>query len=290
MPTSQGDRQAGANPDMASERVAQEGWSRPRDRSAPLVIAHRGASAAEPENSLAAFVRARVDGADGVELDVLQCATGEVVVFHDDDLARLGGRADRIAKLTLAELRAVRLLSGASIPTLEEALEACGDTLLVNVELKASGLNGDRIAALVDAVAALIDRAGARTAARILISSFSPRAVHRWRRRSPGVRTGLLFERDTPLPLRKAWALPWLAPFAAHPERVLCTAGAVAGWHRRGYRVHVWTVDEPAELRRLAALGVDGIITNHPARSRHILDTYLGDHSGSPRSFPDEAG
>ena len=75
----------------------------------PLIIGHRGASAHAPENSLEAFSRAAADGADGVELDVLRCATGEVVVFHDDDLARLGGRAERIAALSLAELRALRL-------------------------------------------------------------------------------------------------------------------------------------------------------------------------------------
>src|SRR5438874_1738897 len=68
-------------------------WAR---STTPLVIGHRGASSREPENSVAAFRRAAVDGADGVELDVLCCGTGEVVVFHDDDLLRLGGRPDRV--------------------------------------------------------------------------------------------------------------------------------------------------------------------------------------------------
>src|SRR5262245_51611322 len=92
----------------------------------PLVIGHRGASARAPENSVEAFARARTDGADGVELDVLCCATGEVVVFHDDDLVRLAGRPERIDALSLAALREVHLQGGARIPTLEEAFEACG--------------------------------------------------------------------------------------------------------------------------------------------------------------------
>src|SRR3954447_12750112 len=98
-------------------------WGR-RPSGSPLLVGHRGASALAPENSVEAFARARADGADGVELDVLCCSPGEVVVFHDDDLARLGGRPDRIEALPLADLRRVRLRGDARIPTLEEALEA----------------------------------------------------------------------------------------------------------------------------------------------------------------------
>ncbi len=101
--------------------VADRMWGR-RANAGPLVIGHRGASAREPENSLPAFRRAALDGADGVELDVLCCATGEVVVFHDDDLLRLAGRPYRVAGLPWAALREVRLSGGATIPTLEEAL------------------------------------------------------------------------------------------------------------------------------------------------------------------------
>lgn len=236
-----------------------------------MIIGHRGASAHAPENSLGAFDRARVDGADGVELDVLLCATGEVVVFHDDDLLRLGGRPDRIAELSLSQVRAARLQSGAPIPLLDEVLEVCGPRLLVNVELKASGISAAGVRALVDAVAQVVARAGASVAERILVSSFHPAAVAAWQRRVPGIRAGLLFEREAALPLRRAWALPWLRPFAVHPEGVLCTAQAAARWRRRGYRVNVWTVDDPADVRRFAAMGVDGVITNDPARTRAVL-------------------
>ena len=125
------------------------------------------------------------------------------------------------------------------------------------------------IRALVEAVATIVKRP--EVAPRILISSFHPYAIAAWRRRLPAVRAGLLFEAEAPLPLRRAWALPWLRSFSAHPEAVLCDATSVARWHRRGLRVSVWTVDAAPDLRRFAAMGVDGIITNDPAAARRAL-------------------
>ncbi|HVR61828.1 MAG TPA: glycerophosphodiester phosphodiesterase [Polyangia bacterium] len=236
----------------------------------PLILGHRGSSARCPENSVAAFQRAVADGADGVELDVLCCATGEVVVFHDDDLVRLGGRPERIADLPYASLRDVVLTSGARIPTLEEVLAACPAPLLVNIELKASGVTGGRLPALVDGVAALVQRMDA--GARVLVSSFHPRAVFLWQRRAPAIPAALLFEREGPIWLRRQWAIPLLRPLGVHPEAVLCTPARVAAWHQRAHLVNVWTVDEPERLRALAAMGVDGIITNDPKAARTVLD------------------
>ena len=153
-------------------------WQLRRPGEGPLVLGHRGASARETENTAAAFRRARTDGADGVELDVLLSATGEVMVFHDDDLARLAGRPERIGDLPYRALREVQLPGGTTIPTLEEALEACGPDLLVNVELKANELGFGPMAALVEAVAEVIARTD--SAGRVLVSSFNPWAVHLW--------------------------------------------------------------------------------------------------------------
>jgi glycerophosphoryl diester phosphodiesterase len=242
-------------------------WKRraPGDSSRPLVLGHRGASAIELENTVAAFERARRDGADGVELDVLLCATGEVVVFHDDDLARLAGRPERIADLRFDAVREVELRSGQRIPTLEEALEACGPELLVNIELKIATGQAARIPALVDRVADIVERTG--VGPRILASSFNPWAVARWMWRAPSVSAGLLFEAASALPLRRAWAAPLLRPFGLHPERVLASAARIARWHRRGYFVAVWTVDDPAELRAFGDAGADAVISNDPARA-----------------------
>jgi glycerophosphoryl diester phosphodiesterase len=244
-------------------------WGRSFGKRGPLLIGHRGASAHVLENTVESFARARADGADGVELDVSLCATGEVVVFHDDDLRRLANRLERIDALSLAELRHVVLPAGGCIPTLEEAFEACGPELLVNVELKAGDTSADGLATLADRVAAILDRTG--TSARVLVSSFSPVAVRAWMRRAPQVPAALLFEHEAPLALRRAWAAAWLRPAALNPDVELCTPERVARWHARGYAVNVWTVDDEGALAACRDMGVDGIITNDPARSRQKL-------------------
>jgi glycerophosphoryl diester phosphodiesterase len=240
-------------------------WGR---RERPLVIAHRGASADAVENTLAAFRLAREQGADGVELDVMRCGTGEVVVFHDDDLVRLGKRAGLVRRTSLAELRDIDLGGGERIPLLDDVLEELGP-LLVNVELKSqSQLRDDGLAA---AVAKILGHHAART--RALVSSFDPWLLGRFRLRAPEIASGLLFAHDQAVPLRRAWAAPLLRPTALHPESLLVDEQHLAGWHAREYAVNVWTVDDAAELRLLAALGVDGLITNRPKFARAVLQS-----------------
>jgi glycerophosphoryl diester phosphodiesterase len=259
---------------MSVDRTFSASFRRTRS-GLPLVFGHRGASALEIENTLAAFRRAMLDGADGVELDVQRCRSGEVVVFHDDDLSRLAGRPEAIEQLPLAALREVRLRGQGEIPTLTEALDACGASACVNVEIKYAGLRPGGCAALVDAVAVDIERIGCGT--RIIVSSFSPVAVWLWRKRMPKLPCGLLFERPRPFrrpwPLRMDRLLPFLRPHAVHPDDELCSPDAVAAWRRRGYLVNVWTVDDPVRQRALAAMGVDGIISNDPGRARAALTT-----------------
>jgi glycerophosphoryl diester phosphodiesterase len=248
----------------------------------PLVLGHRGASAHLTENTLAAFHRAMADGADGVELDVQRCRSGDVVVFHDDDLLRLTGSPGRIVDLPLPALRERRLLAGGTVPTLAEVLEACGPHALVNVELKVEGVLPAGCRALVASVAKAVARAGA--APRVLVSSFNPAAVWLWRRHNPLVPCGLLFERPRrfhrPWPFRTDFLLPVLAPAAVHPDHALCTAEAVGRWHRRHFAVNAWTVDDPVRIRALAEMGVDAIITNDPAAARAALRLTVRSEAG----------
>lgn len=243
-------------------------WERRRAGQGPLIIGHRGASAIATENTLGAFRRAAADGADGVELDTFLCGTGEPIVFHDADLRRLADRPERVERLPLPALREVRLRGGEGVPTLEEALDACRD-LLVNVELKTSGRGDARLGELIARVATVIDRAAA--AERILVSSFSPVAIWRWRRARPRIRAALLLDPRAPRPLREGWSLSVLRAFGVNPGDRLCDARRMARWRRRGYAVAVWTVDAPARVRELAALGVDAIISNDPAAARAAL-------------------
>ena len=241
------------------------GWLRARPQ--PLVIGHRGGGGRETENTLAAFAAARRGGADGVELDVRLSADGELIVFHDDDLRRLCGRGERIGELPLAALREVALPGGHHMPTLDEVFAELGAAMLVNVELKAEP---GRRRALVTSVAAVVARH--RAGERVLLSAFDPLVVHWSGRHAPALARGFLFHKRQPAPLRRAWVAPIVRPHALHPEHVLVDRVRLAEWRRRGYRVNCWTVDAPAELRRLADLGVDAIITNDPAAARAALE------------------
>jgi glycerophosphoryl diester phosphodiesterase len=214
------------------------------------------------ENTLEAFRFAREDGADGVELDVQRCKSGEIVVFHDYDLRRLASVKKRVADLPLAALRELSLqgpIGRGGIPTLAEVLEELGP-LCVNIELKVPRhARGRRLGAQV---AGLVRRFA--LGRRALVSSFHPVALHHFRSVAPEIPSGLLFGSEQSLPLRQAWVAPLIRPFAMHPEAPLVTRDSVDHWHRSGHVVNTWTVDSGTDARRLQAIGVDGIITNRP--------------------------
>src|SRR5512138_3415358 len=191
----------------------------PRAAGRPLVLGHRGASADAPENTLAAFRLAVAQGADGVELDVWRCATGEVVVAHDEDARRVAGVDIRIPDAPLSALRALDVgawkgarFRGERIPLLAEVLEAL-PRALVNVELKS---RGGRDLGLAHAVAEDVHRA--RAEARVVVSSFDWRLVAAFRLASPDVPTGLLFDGTRAWWVRTALAIRTLRPAALHPE------------------------------------------------------------------------
>lgn len=230
------------------------------------VWAHRGDSAHLPENTLAAFAAARATGADGVELDVRLDASGEAVVFHDDDLARLCGRPGRIERLSASERAALRVAGAHPVPTLAEALAACGP-LEIDVELKSPGAG--RAGPLAAKVGAVIRESGAGE--RIIVSSFDPLALLQVRRHAPELALAYLFHAEQALPLRLGLPAPIAGCAAVHPDERLVTAAAVERWHARGYAVNTWTVDDPDRLRALARIGVDGVCTNDPATALRAL-------------------
>lgn len=243
----------------------------PRGDGRPLVLGHRGASADAPENTLSAFRLALAQGADGVELDAWGCATGEVVVGHDEDMRRVAGSPLRVRDAPLSDLRALDVgawkgerFRGERMPLLEEVLEAL-PRAVVNVELKSRGRD-QRLAA---AAARVIARAGA--GGRVIVSSFDWRLLVSFRLAAPAVPVGLLFDGDRAWRVRLAAALRLLGPSAVHPDRALVTPERARAWSARGLAVNVWTVDDPAEARRLAALGVAAIVTNVPAAIRAAL-------------------
>jgi len=233
-------------------------WPRKPGRR-PLILGHRGASHAVTENTIEAFLRAIEDGADGVELDARLCASGEVVVFHDDTLERLAGIQRRVDALDWAELREVRLAGDKTIPLLADVLERVPGW--VNVEIKAPPRF--EVAAWSRAVADVID--GCEASSRVLVTSFHPGVVAWFKARRPRVDVGLLFHAGQAGWQRGGLLARVLRVAALHPHHVLVGERAMREWRARGYAVGAWTVDDPKRALRLARLGVTAIITNEPA-------------------------
>ena len=230
----------------------------------PLVLAHRGARRVAPENTLEAFRRAGAMGADGVELDVRRTADGALVLHHDPAVAD----GALIAGTPAAELQA----DHPEIPTLAEALDVCAG-LLVNVEIKnapgEAGFDPEERAA--EGVVALLDARSGRD--RVIVSSFQLATIDRVRAHSSTVPTGLLTV--TRADVRILDLLVERGHHALHPGRQGMTRRRaeriVADAHARGLQVNVWTVNAPATLQRLAAAGVDALITDVPDVARAAL-------------------
>lgn len=248
----------------------------PRTSGKPLVLGHRGASRDAPENTLAAFHLAMAQGADGFELDVWRCASGEPVVIHDASTARTAGEPLQVVREPLARLRQLDAGAwkgpahrGQRIPTLAEVLEAF-PRAVVNVELKSDGLGDPRLAV---AVGRLVTGLGAE--ARVIASSFDYSLLLALRLVAPRIPVGLLFAADQRWELREALGA-LLGPVALHPDRSLATDARVAAWSRSGLAVNVWTVDEPAEVERLARAGAAAVISNAPGEARRAVDRAAG--------------
>jgi len=238
----------------------------------PLNIGHRGAGGLAPGNTLAAFQVALDLGIDGVELDVHLCRTGEVVVIHDFTVDATTNGTGRVKDLSLDELKALDAgswfdarFAGERIPTLAEVFDTVGDRLLVNVELKSFSPRTDGLEAEV--IRLIRERKLARTA---LISSFNPFALWRTRRLAPDLKLGLLYAHNLPLPLRRAWLAFLSRPEALHPDYSMVDEALMARARVNGREVNTWTVNEPDDMRRMIALGVDGIITDRPDVLREV--------------------
>jgi len=231
------------------------------ERGDLLVIAHRGRSGVYPENTMAAFKAAIPAGADFFELDAHLSREGIPVVLHDAELKRTAGLDARVQELALDEIRKLDAgawkdarFKGEHIPTLEEALAFAKDKINVMVELK-SGNPG-----LPDKAVEIIRRLG--MGKQVVVASFDEQYIRRVKELDPGLRTlGL-----------QSNAAEWEREDDAMADILGCSTGQpitaelLRAVHRRGMQVWVWTVDDPVKMGELAALGVDGIITNYPER------------------------
>lgn len=233
------------------------------DPEARAVIGHRGASGEYPENTLAAFEQAIADGADALELDVRLSADGVPVVIHDETVDRTTNGRGAVAALTAEELSRLDAGGGARIPTFKEVL-ARFDRVPLIVEIKA--------VPAAEPVLRLLRWFGAEQ--RVIVGSFAHAALLPFRAR--GVATSASRRETARWWLATRLGLvPRGAPFRAftvpetHGRLRVVDARFTRRARERGLPVHVWTVNEAADARRLWALGVNGVISNFPGRIRH---------------------
>jgi glycerophosphoryl diester phosphodiesterase len=256
------------------------------DLPRPRVIAHRGASGDHPENTLAAFTATRDAGSPYIELDVRLTRDGVVVVAHDDGFGRVGNSNGLISEMTLAELAQVDAgynfapasspdgafpfrARGIRVPALQEVFDACPAQRFV-VEIKQSSPS------LVEPLLAVIDRSAMRR--RVLVACEHKAPIDEFRHAAPDIPTNFPTEEVAAFLMSMPPGAPPFIPrgdaLQIPPEHLgwkMVTPEIVGAAHRMGLELHIWTINEPAEMRSLLALGVDGIVTDFPARLLKLL-------------------
>jgi glycerophosphoryl diester phosphodiesterase len=236
------------------------------------VIAHRGASALEAENTLPAFEAAIDAGADAVELDVRTTADGIVVVMHDADVSRTTDGKGLVHDLRLEELKRLRIRTAAGdeteVPTLEEVLACVTGRAGVDIELKNIPGEPDfdpNAESLVEATVSVVHRAG--FIGTVLLSSFNPFSLVRVREIAPDISTGLLCDPSVTahaaLGFSREQGHDWVLPFVGRLREA--GDGFVADVHDSGLLVGTWVVDDPDIAVSLMRAAVDAIATNEPA-------------------------
>ena len=256
--------------DSHSENLVPIPWT---GKFPVFVIAHRGFSGAAPENTLAAFKKAMEVGSDMIELDVHLSKDGEVVVIHDDTLKRTTRSNGKVANFSLQELKKRDAgawfgsrFFGERIPTLKEVLELTRGKIPIHIELKEGGLGQYTVTDLADRSLEEVEKAGMLD--QVLFGSFNLSAIERIREKKPSLPVALIYD--------KAWSLPQDAT-GGKPIPVLSCRGTVltnnniSNAHQQGVKVLAWTVNTEDQMERFLAMGVDGIITNHPDKLIKIL-------------------
>ena len=223
-----------------------------------LNIAHRGAKAYFPENTLLSFRESAKMKADGIELDVHLSADGQIVVMHDHSIDRTSSGSGLVAEMNWETLQNFRIGAGEKIPSLSEVFDLFGPEMLINVELKEKTAT-KAVVALIEAYVS----EKSRPYSQFLVSAFDWTALKEIRKINPEIPLGVLTETD--LELAIAFSKTIQAE-TIHPYFHLLNAENVAQMQNLGFRVFAWTVNEPEDILRLKSYQVNGIITDFPDR------------------------
>ncbi len=237
--------------------------------SNPTIVGHRGAAGLAPENSIAAFRLAYSIGVRWFELDVRLTRDGVPVVLHDPTVDRTTSGTGSVAALSLAELQSLVIDDAAAcVPTLREALDCLPEDAYWLIELKQTEGQEARLAA---AALAALRQARCRDRARVI--SFAPALLAAVRGQEPELPLGILTARDLEDALASAAAALKGARGCAAilPQAGMITPESVARCRAAGYLVAGWTANSAAAIRRLAAAGVDEIVTDFPDLALRVL-------------------
>jgi len=221
-----------------------------------ICFAHRGASGYEPENTLRSFKRALELGATWIECDI-RVVEDELVVFHDRTLSRLTGVSGNLANLDLSTLRTLRVNGREPIPLLSEVVELLHNKARLQLELKASG-TGERLGRYLTS---LLEKGWDTDS--FLVSSFDHDELTACKRIAPSIPVGVLlygYPINTP-ELARA-----LGAYSVHLNLETVTPKRVNTLHQAGLKVFVYTVNDPADIEAMRAVGVDGVFSDFPDR------------------------
>jgi glycerophosphoryl diester phosphodiesterase len=238
---------------------ARSPWFEP---ALPRLLAHRGLALDAPENTLLAFVKALAAGATYLETDVHASKDGVAVLSHDPNLVRTAGRKVRVNELTLKQLRQIDLGEGQTFSTLSELLDAFPEARF-NIDIKSLDAGRPAAEAILKA----------RATNRVLITSFNAKRRHSAVRLLPGVASscspGEIVIAVIAAKLRLSAVVKWAlrhvtavqVPVRSAGVRI-ATRGVIARFHAAGKEVHIWTINDVPQMKRLLDLGVDGLFTD----------------------------
>ena len=236
------------------------------DLPTPTILAHRGASAYAPENTLAAFELAREQGADGIELDVKLSADGIPVVIHDETVDRTTDGTGAVADLSLAALKELDAGNGQQIPTLAEVFESVGQDLFINIELTNYTTSDDN---LVEKVVDVEKKY--RQQENVLFSSFLPKNLKRAAKLLPETPRGLLTMNNFGGWLLRTFLFGFGNYQALHPNWKNTNQFNVKRVRCMKRHVYTWTVNDADLMCQFVEWDVNGIITDDPALAVKVL-------------------
>ncbi|MBA22030.1 MAG: glycerophosphodiester phosphodiesterase [Flavobacteriales bacterium] len=229
-----------------------------------LTIGHRGAKGHVAENTIASIQKAMDLNVDAIEIDIFKCATGELVVFHDQTLEKLTDGKGFIEQMSLDSIKQFRVLGKEPIPTLNEVMDLIDGRVQLNIELK-----GAQTAELTSKLINTYFEKANWDSKDVFISSFNWDELELFYKVNKEVAIAVLTEDD---PLDAIPVAKTLDAFAINPDYQTLSPQNIKKIHKAGLKIYPWTVNEPENIARMVEFGVDGIITDFPERVQEKIN------------------